>query len=98
MPKSRNRKGRKPYRPKPRFAWGADPLDTFKRIGSGELDHDEEEAACKLLLHEMAGYDPEVMKIVQSKAGLSGPPVTTDDIRAVAKALTGSEPAHAPQP
>lgn len=95
MPKSRHRKGRKPYRAKPRFAWGADPLDMFKRIGRGELEHDEEEAACQLLLHEMGSYDPEVMKVIQGKAGLSGPPATTDDIRAVAKALIGET--HATQ-
>lgn len=98
MPKSRNRKGRKPYRPKPRFAWGADPLETFHRIGRGQLDKDEEEAACLLLLREMGDYAPEVMATIQSAAGLSEPPSTTDDIRAIARALSQPEDSHAHQP
>lgn len=95
MPKSRNRKGRKPYRPRPRFAWGADPLETFRRVGSGALDHDEEEAACLLLLEEMGQYDEQVMLGICMSAGLSDPPTTTDHIRAIAKALVASEHTHA---
>lgn len=95
MPKSRNRKGRKPYRPKAVFAWGADPLETFRAIGEGRLDDDEEEAAALLLLREMGSYDPEVMSTITAAAGLSEPPSTTEHIRAIAKALTASEPAHA---
>lgn len=97
MPKSRNRKGRKPYRPRPRFAWGADPLETFHRIGRGDLDPDEEEAACLLLLKEMGEYDPKVMEGICAAAELSEPPSTTDHIRAIAKALTTSEQPHATQ-
>ena len=91
MPKSRNRKGRKPYRPKPLFAWGADPLETFRAIGEGRLDEDEEEAAAALLLNEVKGYDPAVMKTILDAAELSEPPTTTDHIRAIARALTESE-------
>jgi hypothetical protein len=73
MPKSRNRKGRKPFRPRARFAWGADPLETFHRIGRGQLDADEDEAACLLLLKEMGDYDPKVMEGLCAAAGLSEP-------------------------
>lgn len=97
MPKSRNRKDRKPYRPRPRFAWGADPLETYRRIGRGELGQDEEEAACLLLLREMGDYDETVMKGICMTAGLSEPPSTTDHIRAIAKALVASEQPHATQ-
>lgn len=98
MPKSRNRKGRKPYRPKVMFAWGADPLETFRAVGEGRLDHDEEEAACKLLLNEVQGYDGDTLATVLAAAELSEPPTTTDHIRAIAKALVASEQPHAAQP
>ena len=97
MPKSRHRKSRKPYRPKPHFAWGADPLSVFHKIGTGELGQDEEEAACLLLLREMGTYTPDVMSTICDAAGLSEPPATTDDIRAIARALN-QETADASQP
>ena len=98
MPKSRNRKGRKPYRPKPMFAWGADPLETFRALGEGRLDEDEEEAAAMLLLNEIKDYPENAMVAILAASELSEPPATTDDIRAIAKALVTSEPAHATEP
>lgn len=88
MPKSKHRKGRKPYRGKFNGNWSGDPLFMFHQIASGEMGAHEEEAACGLLLTEMKNYDEKVMQTLVAEAGLSGPPATNDDIRAIAKALT----------
>lgn len=100
MPKSRLRKNRRPYKPRRAPVYGSDPLALFRLIGTGALGQDEDEAACAMLLHEMKEYDPKVMDVLVKMSGLSEPPTTTDDIRAIAKALTAptSEPADAPQP
>lgn len=96
MPKSKHRKNRKPFRGKFNGGYSSDPLDLFHKIGSGTLGEHEDEAACQLLLAEMKGYDPKVMASLTTAAGLSEPPATSDDIRAIAKALTLEEP-HATQ-
>lgn len=87
MPKSKHRRGRRAYRPRPVGVYGVDPLMTFRLIGAGSLEPDEEEAACLLLLHEMGSYDPQTMQVICENAGLSDPPSTTEDIRIIARAL-----------
>lgn len=89
MPKSRKRKGAKPYRYKPigNVYSVPDPLALFRTIGKGMLEGDEEEAACLLLLNGIGRQlGPEEAAIFTMR-GLPWPPETTDDIRAIGKKL-----------
>jgi len=97
MPRSKRRKGAKPYRPKPMVpTYGADPLSIFLQIGNSKLGEKEEEAACELLLHELSpdniGND---MRALFTAYDLPCPPTTHDDIRTIARRLV-ERPTHAP--
>jgi hypothetical protein len=89
MPKSRKRKGAKPYRYKPigNVYSVPDPLALFRTIGRGMLEHDEEEAACQLLLKTIARDLAPEEATVFTMRGLPWPPTTSDDIRAIGKKL-----------
>lgn len=88
MPKSRKRKGAKPYRHKPigNVYSVPDPLALFRTVGRGTLEHDEEEAACLLLLNTMGTAMDGTAEVFKAR-GLDWPPKTTDDIRAIGKLL-----------
>lgn len=88
MPKSRKRKGAKPYRYKPIGSVYSvpEPLALFRVVGRGKLEHDEEEAACQLLLKTMGAADEETAAIFKMR-GIDWPPQTSDDIRTIGKLL-----------
>lgn len=90
MPKSRKRKGAKPYRYKPSFKSTysvPDPLALFRTIGRGKLDQEEEEAACLLLMNTIGRDLGPDEAAVFTMRGLPWPPTSTDDIRAIGKKL-----------
>lgn len=88
MPRSRKRKGAKPYRAKPIGSVYSvpEPMTLFRLIGRGKLDHDEEEAACLLLLNTMGAADQDTIEVFKMR-GIDWPPETPDDIRTIGKLL-----------
>jgi hypothetical protein len=89
VPKSRGRKGAKPYRSRaPEYV--TDPLVLFERIGAGSLGKREEAIACDMLLHSMQEIPASAALTMQTMVPDNWPPTSHADIRAIAKVLNAT--------